>query len=344
MSGKRVTMQQVAERAGVSRTTVSFVLNNTPNVNISPETRERILQAANELNYARDFAATSLATGRSHTIALVMRQDLEELSVDAFLGGLINGISRAINIDGYHLLFYAMRLDAPKGAYGELIRSQRVDGLLLSGPVVNDPELLELHESGVPIVVHGTPALNHFFSVDIDNVASARAATEHLIVLGHRRIALITNGPLTYTASRDRYKGYCQALEAAGIALDDSLVAVGAFTDDSGYNAALQLLSLSPRPTAIFVASDVVALGAMRALKQHGLHIPNDLSIIGFDDIPLVKYLDPGLTTIRLPAVDLGFYAGQMLLKLIQGEPIQKKRIQLTSRLIIRDSTAPYSD
>lgn len=342
MSGKRVTMQQVAERAGVSRTTVSFVLNNTPNVNISPETRERIIQAATDLNYARDFAATSLATGRSHTIALVMRQDLEELSVDAFLGGLINGISRAINTDGYHLLFYAMRLDAPEGAYGELIRSQRVDGLLLSGPVVNDPELLELHDSGVPIVVHGTPALNHFFSVDVDNVASARSATEHLILLGHRRIALITNGPLTYTASRDRYQGYCQALGAAGIQLDNSLVAIGAFTDDSGYNATLQLLSLSPRPTAIFVASDVVALGAMRALKQHGLDIPDDLSIIGFDDIPLVKYLDPGLTTIRLPAIDLGFYAGQMLMKLIKGEPIQKRRIQLTSRLIIRDSTAPY--
>jgi DNA-binding LacI/PurR family transcriptional regulator len=342
MSGKRVTMQQVAERAGVSRTTVSFVLNNTPNVNISPETRERIIQAATDLNYARDFAATSLATGRSHTIALVMRQDLEELSVDAFLGGLINGISRAINTDGYHLLFYAMRLDAPEGAYGELIRSQRVDGLLLSGPVVNDPELLELHDSGVPIVVHGTPALNHFFSVDVDNVASARSATEHLILLGHRRIALITNGPLTYTASRDRYQGYCQALGAAGIELDNSLVAIGAFTDDSGYNATLQLLSLSPRPTAIFVASDVVALGAMRALKQHGLDIPNDLSIIGFDDIPLVKYLDPGLTTIRLPAIDLGFYAGQMLMRLIKGEPIQKRRIQLTSRLIIRDSTAPY--
>ena len=343
MSAKRVTMQQVAERAGVSRTTVSFVLNNTPNVNISPETRERILHAASELNYARDFAATSLATGLSHTIALVMRQDLEELSIDAFLGGLINGVSRAINTDGYHLLFYAMRLDAPEGAYGELIRSQRVDGLLLSGPVVNDPELLELHESGVPIVVHGTPVINHFFSVDVDNVASARAATEHLILLGHRRIALITNGPLTYTASRDRFSGYCQALEAANIPLDDSLVAIGAFTDDSGYNSTLQLLSLSPRPTALFVASDVVALGAMRALKQHGLCIPDDLSIIGFDDIPLVKYLDPGLTTIRLPAIDLGFFAGQMLMKLIKGEPIQKKQIQLTSRLIIRNSTAPYT-
>ena len=336
-------MQQVAARAGVSRTTVSFVLNNTPNVNISPETRERILQAASELNYARDFAATSLATGRSRTIALVMRHDLEELSVDAFLGGLINGISRAINIDGYYLLFYAMRLDAPEGAYGELIRSQRVDGLLLSGPVVNDPELLELHETGVPIVVHGTPARNHFHSVDVDNIAGARAATEHLILLGHRRIALILNGPLTYTASRDRYAGYCQALETAGIGTDENLIATGAFTDDSGYTAMLKLLSLSPRPTATFVASDVVALGAMRALKQHGLTIPDDMSIIGFDDIPLVKYLDPGLTTIRLPAIDLGFYAGQMLLKLIKGEPIQQKQIQLTTQLIIRDSTAPYT-
>ncbi len=341
MPGKRITMKQVAERAGVSRTTVSFVLNNTPNVNIPPETRERILNAARELHYARDFAATSLATGRAHTIAFILRQPPEELSVDAFMGGLLNGVSQAVNHAGYHLLFYAMGLTASKGAYAELIRSQRVDGLLISGPLVEDSELLDLHAEGVPLVIQGTPDMGDLPSVDVDNVASARMATEHLISLGHRRIGLITNGPLTYTSSRDRLTGFVQALEAASIPVDEEFILSGEFSDDSGMRAMEQLLVLPDRPTAVFIASDVVALGAIRTIRERGLHIPEDISIVGFDDIPLAQYLEPGLTTVHLPRVELGLQAGKMLMDFVDGKPVPERHLRLNTTLIIRGSTAP---
>jgi DNA-binding LacI/PurR family transcriptional regulator len=333
-------MQQVAERAGVSRTTVSFVLNNTPNVNISAETRARIWQAAQELNYARDFAALSLATGRSHTIAFVLRQHADELLVDAFLGGVLNGIANAINPVGYHLLFCTLDPNAPGSSYSELIRSQRVDGLLISGPVINETELHELHEEGVPIVMQGTPDIDTIYSVDVDNVASAKQAVDHLLELGHTCIAHITPGPLGYIASRDRLTGYRQALDTAGIDYDEELVAEGNFTYASGYTAMKRLLNKSNLPTAVFIANDVVALGAIRAIREAGLSIPTDMSVIGFDDVPTAGYVYPGLTTIHLPTVSLGKCAGEMLLALINGQEPAQQRILLETQLVIRGSTS----
>jgi DNA-binding LacI/PurR family transcriptional regulator len=342
MSAKRVTMQQVADRAGVSRTTVSFVLNNTPNVSISPETRARIWQAAAELNYARDFAAHSLATGRSHTIAFVLRQKPDELLVNAFLGGILSGVSHAIHQDNYHLLFYAIGHDIPAGAYTELIRSQRVDGLLISGPVINDLELAELYEDGVPIVIQGTPDIPELYSVDVDNAASARTAVEHLIALGHQCIGHITNGPLTYTASRDRLLGYRQALQTVGLPCQDDYVYVGdTFTDAGGYAGMQTLLALPERPTAIFAASDVIALGAIRAVQDSGLRVPDDVSIVGFDDIPLARDIAPGLTSVRIPVIELGVSAGTLLMSLIRGEEPDQQHYQLDTQFIIRGSTAP---
>lgn len=346
MSQKRVTMQQVADLAGVSRTTVSFVLNNTPNVNISVETRARIWRAAAELNYARDFAAHSLATGRSHTIAFILRQNPDELLVNAFVGGLLSGVSQAVTQDNYRILFEAVGHGNDDGAYIDLVRSQRVDGLLISGPVINDHELLDLHKGHVPIVIHGTPDNNAFFTVDIDNTGSARLITEHLLALGHRRIAHITNGPITYTASRDRLAGFRQALAEANLVPDSQYVHITRnFTDDDGYGAMKVLLKLPEPPTAVFAGSDIIALGAMRAIRERGLSIPKDISLAGFDGIPLARYLSPGLTTVRLPVMKLGEMAGAMLIQLIHGEKPSKRHVMLDTQLVIRDSTAepPFS-
>lgn len=345
MSGKRVTMQQVADEAGVSRTTVSFVLNNTPNVNISAATRARVWQAVANLNYARTFAARSLATGRSQTIAFILRQMPDELLVNAFLGGLLSGVTQAISADNYRLLFEAVGHDASAGAYTELVRTQRVDGLIISGPVVDDIELRRLHRENVPIVVNGKPDFEELYSVDVDNVASARTAVQHLIDLGHRRIAHITNGPLNYTASSDRLEGYQQGLLNAGLPCEDRYVQVNpTFTDQGGYEAMRRLLDLPERPTAVFAASDVVAFGAIRAIQEAGLRIPTDISIVGFDDIPLVSYLAPGLTTIHIPVIQLGVRAGEMLMQLIQGDTPVPRRVLLETRLVIRHSTAPLQE
>lgn len=340
MTQKRVTMQQVADQAGVSRTTVSFVLNNTPNVNISAETRARIWRAAAELNYARDFAAHSLATGRSHTIAFILRQKPDELLVNAFVGGLLSGVNQAIYQDNYRVLFEAVGHEASNGIYTDLIRSQRVDGLLVSGPISNDTELLTLHREHVPLVIQGSPDSDQLYSVDIDNITSARTIVEHLVELGHDHIVHITNGPLSYTASRDRLAGYQAALKAAGIPARPECVYVNSsFTDEGGYHAMQAILGRSPRPTAVFAGSDVVALGAMRAIFEAGLRIPDDISLAGFDDIPFARYLTPGLTTIRIPVIELGMHAGTMLMQLIKRQRPPQKRILLDSELIVREST-----
>ncbi len=346
MSGKRVTMQQVADRAGVSRTTVSFVLNNTPNVSIPAETRARVWKAAADLDYARDFAAHSLATGRSHTVAFVLRQKPDELLVNAFLGGILSGISQAIHPDNYHLLFYALGYDIPAGsAYIDLVRSQRVDGLLVSGPIIDDLGLVELYNDGVPIVIQGTPDMKQLCSVDVDNTASARTAVEHLLDLGHKRIAHITNGPTTYIASRDRMQGYCQAMESAGLGFDERYIIVGEdFTDAGGYKAMRTLFALPEPPTAVFAASDIVALGAIRAARESNLRIPQDISIVGFDDIPLARDLEPGLTTVRIPVIELGLQAGDLLMQLIRREEPRTRRMQLDTTFIIRGSTAPPAE
>lgn len=341
MTHKRVTMQQVADQAGVSRTTVSFVLNNTPNVNISAETRARIWRAAAELNYARDFAAHSLATGRSHTIAFILRQKPDELLVNAFVGGLLSGVNQAIYQDNYRVLFEAVGHEIETGVYSDLIRSQRVDGLLISGPITNDVELLTLHREHVPLVIQGSPDNPRLHSVDIDNTASARTVVEHLIGLGHRHIAHITNGPLSYTASRDRLLGYQAALDAAGIPVQPDCIHVNtSFTDEGGYRGMQAILAQSPRPTAVFAGSDVVALGAMRAIHEAGLSVPGDISLAGFDDIPFARYLTPGLTTIRIPVIELGKQAGLMLMQLVRRERPAEKRILLDTELIVRESTA----
>jgi DNA-binding LacI/PurR family transcriptional regulator len=202
--------------------------------------------------------------------------------------------------------------------------------------------LLDLDAEGVPLVIQGTPDVGDLPSVDVDNIASARMATEYLIQLGHRRIGMITNGPLTYTSSRDRLTGYVQALEAAGLPIDEGLIQSGEFSDDSGVQAMKRLLELPHRPTAAFVASDVVALGAIRTIREHGLCIPDDMSIVGFDDIPLAQYLEPGLTTVRLPRVELGLQAGKMLMDLVEGKPVPERHLRLNTSLIIRGSAASF--
>lgn len=331
-------MREVAQLAGVSRTTVSFVLNNTPHTNISPETRNRVIDAARRLNYVPDSKAITLATGRTQMLGLVMRQTPWQVYADAFLGNVLLGLSNATEFAGYHILVHPSATDLN---CEQLARSQKVDGLILSGPMVQEPELVALHTEGTPIVVQGTTEPSDIPSVDVDNVRAARMATEHLLALGHRRIGHITNAPLTYAAARDRLAGYRQALESAGIPFDALLVCEGNYTDNSGAVAMRTLLDLGDPPSAVFVASDVVALGAIQLARERGLRIPADISLVGFDDIPLAKHLDPGLTTVHLPAFDLGRKAGEMLLHLVRGEQPPRRRVVLETELIIRGSTGP---
>jgi len=333
---RRPTSADVASRAGVSRTTVSLVLNERSE-SIPEATRRRVFEAARALGYHPDHSARGLAGGQSQTLALVLRQTPEQVAGDALLAETLRGLATAARSASFRVLVEP--LGPGEATYGELVRSGRADGAVVSGPLFDDPELADLVAEGFPIVIQGHLPGAAAPSVDVDNVASARLAVDHLLELGHRRIACITNAALTYTAAADRLAGYREALATAGLAAAPELVEAGAFDAESGHRAMTRILERA-RPDAVFVASDVVALGAIGALREAGLRVPDDVSVVGFDDVPLAAYFDPPLTSIRVPAYDLGLAAGHALLDRIQGHEVPLRTL-LPTVLVARSSAIP---
>ncbi len=338
MTKSRPTQSQIAEEAGVSRTTVSLVLNEVPDTHISPQTRQRVITAARRLDYYPDAAARRLASGKTRTIALVWHRGPDPTYRDAFLPGILQGVTRAARRCGYYVIFRPIESEDPNGGYVELARGRHTDGLILSGPRYNDADLLTLHEEGFPIVLHGQLPEADIPSVDVDNVQGAIDAVRHLLVLGHRRIGLVTNAPLSYISSKQRLEGYRQALEQADLPYEESLVHYGNFDEESGYAAMKTLLTLDEPPTATFIASDMVAMGALRALHDFGVKVPEEMSIIGFDDITAARFIIPALTTFHVPTFGLGWSAAELLIQIVeQGSPKEKK-VLLDTELIIRES------
>lgn len=338
---RRPTSADVATEAGVSRTTVSFVLNGREDIKIPTETRQRVLAAAERLGYHPHAPARQLAGGRSHIVALVLRQTPEQMAGDAVLAETLRGFASAARAEGFRVMVEPLPPEGPQATYSSLLRAQHADGLVVSGPRIDDPSLIELVRDGSPVVLQGSLPDLAIPSVDVDNVAGARGAVEHLLSLGHRRIACITNAPLVYTAAQDRLAGYHEALADAGLPPDETLIAEAAFDAPSGHAAMAHLLATTTFDAA-FVASDVVALGAIGALREAGRRVPDDVSVVGFDDIPLAAYFDPPLTTVRLPAFELGQAAGRALLDRI-ADRLVPDRTLLATELIIRASTAPSS-
>jgi LacI family transcriptional regulator len=335
---KKVTSHDVAKLAGVSRTTVSVVLNDAPHVQIPEETRQRVLAAVRHLSYRPDAAARSLATQETRTIALVLYQSADLIVGDAFLANVVRGLSEVAQQCGFRLLLHPFEEIGKSEAYISLVLENRIDGLIVSGPRSDDEQLPRLRDEGFPVVLLGQLNGAGMHSVDVDNAAAAYRAVSHLIHLGHERIGLITNAPLQYTASADRWRGYRQALAEAGLPYDDTIIRYGSFRARSGYQAMDELLDLADPPTATFIASDEVATGALAALHERGLAVPDEMAIVGFDNIPVARYLVPPLTTIHLPAYELGLRAAEKLIGIIQGEEAAERGVLLDTELIVRES------
>jgi LacI family transcriptional regulator len=338
MSRKRVTSFEVAEKSGVSRTTVSFVLNNVPGISISEATRKRVLQVAKELNYHPDSTGKKLASGRSNTLGLVLRQSHEQVFADALLPQVLMGIEQAASEQGFQVLLKPLEPENKDG-YMRLVHENHVDGIILSGPRQEESEIIRLHHEGLPVMLMGQLPESGLPFVDIDAVNGSTLAVNHLIEQGHRRIALITNAALEYTSAQQRRLGYLNALKGASIEADETLMLAGNYTPASGFKAMQKLLEVPARPTAVFVASDVVSLGAIRAIKQAKLRIPQDIAVVGFDNIPMADYFDPPLTTVSIPAYGLGWASGERLVRLVQGEVLEQDGMLLESELVIRNSS-----
>ncbi len=339
MRQDRATSKDVARLAGVSRTTVSFVLNERRDVLISEATRRRVRAAAVELGYHPHEPARQLAGGASRTLGLVMHQAPEQVAVDALLAETLRGLATVARGSGFRVLLETV---APgPGGYTDLLDSRQVDGLVVSGPRADDAILRDPASASLPIVLQGTFAHAVVPSVDVDNRAGAQDAVEHLVTLGHRQVACITNAPLAYTAAADRVDGYRAALREAGLTADPALLAEGDFDAASGHRAMAKLLAGGRDFSAVFVASDTVAVGAIAALRQAGLGVPGDVSVVGFDDVPLAAFFDPPLTTIHLPAFELGATAGQVLVDRVRGGAVAFQTTLVTT-LVVRASTSPY--
>ena len=335
---KRPTSFDVARKAGVSRTTVSFVLNNVPGISISEGTRRKVLDAAELINYHPNVAGRKLVSGKSNTIGLILCQSPEQVFADAFLPQVIFGVEQAAMEQSFHVMLKQVEPDDTNG-YIRLIKENHVDGIILSGPRQDDREIIRLHKDGVPVMLMGQLPDTSIPFVDIDAASGAETAVCHLIDLGHKHIAIITNAPLTYTSAQQRQNGYLQALQKAGLQIDESLIKEGNYTPASGFEQMNALLNQAVRPTAVFVASDVVAMGAILAIKRAGLRIPEDIALAGFDDIPLAAYFDPPLTTIRVPAYGLGWAVSDRLIRLIRNEGLDQNAVFLKSELIMRESS-----
>lgn len=339
MKKQSVSATDVAKMAGVSRTTVSFILNNIQGKHISEATRQRVLQAVEALKYVPDMNAIRLAKKTHYSVGFFISYSSSVFS-DAHLFRLIEGMAVVLNKSHCRLNFQPLRRGTVN--YLDLARSTGLDGLILMNTHTDDPGLKELEEAGMPLVLIGSLAELAVPQVDIDNIVAARSMVKYLVSLGHKKIAMIAHAPLTFYAAAHRLEAYRQILAEKGIPQRPEYVEVADFSEESGYFAMQKLLSLKDRPTAVFAGNDMVAYGAMQAILDAGLTIPGDISIAGFDDDYLSRYLNPALTTVAQPSVGLGEAAARLLIQEItssdEAEPRKNERIILPTILAKRES------
>ncbi|HEX5857969.1 MAG TPA: LacI family DNA-binding transcriptional regulator [Microbacterium sp.] len=326
------TIEEVAAAAGVSRSTVSRVVNGSTAV--SPSAAAAVKAAIGALNYVPNRAARSLASRQTHTIALVVPEDTTRFFGDPFFASIVTGISSRLSRSDYILsLFIAS--DDPGDKTTSYLLGGNADGAVVVSHHTSDT-FIDRIAAAVPVVYGGRPVHERSgdYYVDVDNVKGGRDATDYLIGKGHRRIATIT-GPHDMPAGIDRLKGWRDALAAAG--LEEGAAEDGNFTADGGADAMRRILQHGDLPDAIFVASDLMARGAISALAAEGLHVPDDVAIIGFDDSPVATTLTPRLTTMRQPSLSQGAVMTDVLLALLGGGNPPHVTI-MDTELVVRES------
>jgi LacI family transcriptional regulator, galactose operon repressor len=341
-NSNRVTIHELAKRSGVSVGTVSRALNGYTDV--KSETRERVLRIAEELDYTPNAAARTLVTQRSHVVGVFLETGPDHPDIQhPFFHEVLVGVKNKLGAQGYLLLFAAANPGNGFGSHSYLKRCQHhhVDGAILMGPPGDDPEVQRLARSNLPCVAVDLDLEGRAVtSVRSDSKEGASLAIEHLAGLGHTRIAHIA-GPVDTTPGRERLNGFQRAIAAQNLPYHDELVVYGDFYYDSGRAAMEKLLALKEPPTAVFAASDMMAMGAMRAVHAAGLKIPEDVAFVGFDDMQMAAMAHPPLTTVRQQKARLGELAAEALLHrigAIDGAET-KSLMTLAVDLVEREST-----
>lgn len=325
-------MSDVAKLANVSPATVSRVLSN-PDL-VSKETREKVLDVINKVNYKPHIVARQFRT-KETKIILVVVPDI----TSAFFSRVLRGIEHVAVQHGYQVILGDTENEIKREQeYINLLLQKQADGMVLLTARQDKSKLEEISEH-FPMVLacEYVDGLN-VPTVSIDNISSARKATEHLIKLGHTKIAHIT-GSMNVILSRDRLRGFQQAMMSYDLEIDSSFIQESDASYESGYDQMMKLLALETPPTAVFAFNDEVAIGAMKAAKDSQLSIPDDIAIVGFDNINMASIIEPNLTTINQPKYEIGKKAMELLLNIINGEPLQKKKFVMRDELIIRESS-----
>jgi DNA-binding LacI/PurR family transcriptional regulator len=330
----KVSIKDVAKAAGVSHSTVSRALADNPL--ITAKTRTRIQRLAQKMGYAPNAIARGLVMQRTHAIGVIVTS-----IADPFVSEVVRGIEEIAGNHHYRVFLGTSHNDPTREMnLVKAMREWRVDGVIVAASRVGSLYKPMLKEIGVPIVlINNQHEGAYWHSVAVDDVRGAQLATAHLIELGHRVIGHIL-GPKEHASSANRLEGYRRALAQAKIKFDASLLVHGNGRADGGAQVA-ELIAHSPKPTAIFCYNDMTAIGALATLKQCGIRVPNDLSIVGFDDIPFAAYVDPPLTTIHQPKDEMGRTAMTMLLNLLAGQKIDNVITQ--GKLVVRDSSTRYT-
>jgi LacI family transcriptional regulator len=329
-----LTLEDIARMCGVSRSTVSRVMNGDTYVKTA--TREKVMAVIREYNFQPNLAARSLAAGRTNVLGLVIPAGVSTLFTDPYFPQLIQGVSSACNAQDYSVMLWLAEPEFERKMINQILHNGLADGVIVSSMLIDDPIVHSLHQSKMPFILVGRHPVLDVNYIDVDNLQGSMEATRYLLLQGHKRVATIT-GPKNMIGGFDRFQGYCNALKMNKISYQTELVGEGDFSEAGGYSCMLKLLKA--KPDAVFAASDMMAYGAIRAIREAGLRVPEDIAVVGFDDLPTAAHHNPPLTTIRQPIQTMGFKAVETLLDIIQNPTCQTQHILLPTELIVRSST-----
>ena len=336
-ANRGITMDEVAKAAGVSQATVSRVVNGNPRVNL--ETRRQVERTIERLGFVPNSAARTLVTRRSDSIGVLIPEPTSRVFGDPFFAQVLRGVSSALNARRQKLVLFLPQTDDEEKELQGYLGAGHVDGVIMYSLHGNDPLPDQLRRRGVPVVVGGRPPTGSRVSyVDYDNRGGAATATAHLVDIGRQAIATIS-GPLDMTAAIDRLDGHRDALRAAGMEPNPELEVAGDFTQESGIRAMEELLARRPNLDAVFAANDVMATGALQVLERAGRVVPDDVAVVGFDDLPLALSTRPPLSSVRQSLEVLGRELVNVLLESVEHRDSIARKVVLDTQLVIRQSS-----
>ena len=332
---KAPTIKDIAQKAGVSNATVSRAINREEGLN--PATRERILAIARQLQYYPNLQARGLVARRPEAVGIVIPHSSEFALSNPFYSEVLKGIGSKINKEKQYLVLSFLQREN----YARMYHSRLAAGLIVLGNRIDDPGIEEARKNQVPLVlIPGDPLKNDVASVDADHYDGVRQAVNHLIQLGHREIGLL-RGPMNSKYSTERLDAFRRVLKRHALPYHEEWVIEYDFTPEGAYAGVKKHFSNGILPTGLLLMNDFSAMGVLRAFEEMGCAVPEDISIIGFGDVPLATLIDPALTTVREPFKEIGYQAADNLLKMIRGKRVGAKHVVLPVELIVRKSTAP---